>query len=703
MLKSKKLTISLLALSVISLAACAGVSNKHLTDSKEWPSFGRDYTNQRMSPLTQINTRNAENLGLAWQFKTGVATSVQGAPIVTDGVMYVALPYNHVAALDAKTGKELWRYQHERKANWKMCCGPANRGVAVSGGKVFIGTVDARLIALDAKTGAKIWDINVADDTAQTENTSSLSKSDAKSKKDTYGGTGIGIAMAPVVYNGKVIVGVTGVGYGLHVDTPRIDAPLGAVIGLSGLYGRPGFLAAFDVNSGNRVWQFDTIPSQGWEGVFAAETSDGISLNRDVAAEKENAKNHPDAWRYGGGSAWSTPAIDTKTNTLFFGTGNPSPQMNDISRPGDNLYTVSLVALNTETGKIKWHYQQVPHDVWGYDLASPPVLFDYVKDGKKIPAVGQAGKTGWYYVNDRATGALLMKSEAFVPQKNLFAKATKQGTVLYPGILGGANWSPTALDQSSQTAYVAGIHAPIKYTLVEEIAKDESHQSPKDIKSAFIPPRTGLPSYAAGQLIVKVKRGVTDNQMNRLGIRQAVIKTLGTNDTQLWQLKQGISVEQALEKAKQSGLFEYAEPNQIIRLDPRESKGFGDINKKQPLEPIRYTSSEPTKDPRWGTVSAINLTTGKIQWQVKTEQPLMGGILATRGGLLFMGEGDGRFNVYNISTGDLLWQDKVDAGVNAPPISYEIDGVQYVAVVAGGNAIFGFTAGDNILVYTLKK
>jgi glucose dehydrogenase len=594
MLTSKKLVNSMLALSVMTLAACAGVGNQHINSSKDWPSYGRDYTNQRMSPLTQINAQNVGKLGLAWQFKTGVAATFQATPIVTGGVMYVALPYNHVAALDAKTGKELWRYQHERKANWKMCCGPASRGVAVSDGKVFIGTVDARLIALDAKTGAKVWDINVADDTALTENTSSLSKSDAKSQKDSYGGTGIGINMAPVVYRGKVIVGVTGVGYGLHVDTPRLDAPLGAVIGVSGLYGRPGFLAAFDVNSGSRVWQFDTIPSKGWEGVFAATTSDGISLNRDIAAEKENAKNHPDAWRYGGGSAWSTPAIDTKTNTLFFGTGNPSPQMNDISRPGDNLYTVSLVALDTDTGKLKWHYQQVPHDVWGYDLASPPVLFDYVKDGKNIPAVGQAGKTGWYYVNDRATGALLMKSEAFVPQKNLFAKATKEGTVLYPGILGGSNWSPSALDDGKQMAYVAGIHAPIKYTLVEEPAKD------------------GLP-------------------------------------------------------------------------------------------PIRYASSEPTKDPRWGTVSAINLASGKIQWQVKTEQPLMGGVLVTQGGLLFMGEGDGRFNAYNSSTGDLLWQDKVDAGVNAPPISYEIDGVQYVAVVAGGNAIFGFEAGDNIMVYALKK
>lgn len=586
---------TLLLLSCLGIVACGGVAHQPAAlTHNDWPNYGRDYSNQRMSPLTQINPQNVKNMTLAWQFKSGVSATFQATPIVTNGVMVVALPYNHVVALNAKTGQELWRYKHERRANWKMCCGPASRGVAVSEGKVFIGTVDARLIALDANTGAKVWDIDVADDTALTENTSSLSKLDAKSQKESYGGTGIGINMAPVVYRGKVIVGVTGVGYGLHVDTPRLDAPLGAVIGVDGRYGRPGFLAAFEVKSGKRVWQFDTIPAQGWEGVFAETTSDGISLNRDIVAEKASLDNNKDAWRYGGGSAWSTPAIDPKTNTLFFGTGNPSPQMNDISRPGDNLYTVSLVALDTETGKIKWHYQQVPHDVWGYDLASPPVLFDYVKDGKKIAAVGQAGKTGWYYVNDRATGRLIMKSDAFVPQKNLFAKATTEGTVLYPGILGGSNWSPSALDEQNQISFVAGIHAPIKYTLVEEPAKN------------------GLPA-------------------------------------------------------------------------------------------IRYASSEPTKDPRWGVLSAINLTTGKMRWQVKTEQPLMGGVLATRGGLVFMGEGDGNLNAYNSNTGDLLWQAKVDAGVNAPPISYEIDGVQYIAVVAGGNAIFGFPTGDNVLVYALGK
>ena len=586
------LLLSLCLFACVQKASDIRQDNAYLA-SKEWPSFGRDYYNPRISTVKQITPENVKNLSLAWQFKSGVSASFQATPIVVNGVMFVALPYNHVVALDAKTGQLKWRYTHQRRENWKMCCGPANRGVAVKEGKVFIGTVDARLIALDANNGEKIWDIDVAENITKTERASDLSQSDQKSQKNVYGGTGVGIAMAPVVYRGKVIIGITGVGYGLHIDTPTKDAPLGAVVGVDGRFGRPGFLAAFDVNTGERVWQFDTIPPTGWEGQFGETTSDGILLNRDIQAEKAQLKNNSEAWRFGGGSAWSTPAIDPTTHTLFFGTGNPSPQMNDISRPGDNLYTVSLVALDTETGKLKWFYQQVPHDVWGYDLASPPVLFDYIVNGKKIPAVGQAGKTGWYYINDRTTGQLLKKSEAFVPQKNMFAKASKAGTVLYPGILGGANWSPTALDEKNQISFVAGIHAPVKYTLVDEPA-----------------------------------------------------------------------------------------------------------TKDRPA--IRYASTEPTKDARWGTLSAIDLTSGKIKWQTKTAEPLMGGLLATQSGLLFMGEGDGHFNAYNSQNGALLWQTKADAGVNAPPISYEVDGEQYVAVVAGGNSIFGYTYGDNVLVYRLK-
>ncbi|MGB7815147.1 MAG: PQQ-binding-like beta-propeller repeat protein [Methylotenera sp.] len=588
------LNFLVLAAVVSLLAACAHISKQYHAETQDWPSFGRDYSSQRFSPSVQINKDNVKNLVQAWQYKSGIMATFQATPIVQGGVMYLSLPFNHVVALDAKTGKQLWRYNHDRRKDWKMCCGPANRGVAVAAGRVFIGTVDARLIALNAKTGAKEWDIDVVEGAIGTEGQDALNKDDPNSARKVTGGTGIGIAMAPVVYKGKVIIGITGVGYGLHIDNPTADAPLGAVIGVTGRYGRPGFLAAYDVNNGKRVWQFDTIPDKGWEGVFAETTEDGATFNRDVAAEKADLAKYPDAARFGGGSAWSTPAIDVATDTLYFGTGNPSPQMNDISRPGDNLYTVSLVALDVNTGKLKWHYQQVPHDLWGYDLASPPVLFNYKLDGKTIPAVGQASKTGWFYVHDRATGKLLKKSEAFVPQLNMFKKATFEGIAVYPGILGGSNWSPVSVDEASQRAFIAGIHAPIRYTLHETPAKD------------------GKPA-------------------------------------------------------------------------------------------IRYAASEPTSDPRWGLLSAIDLTSGKIAWQSKTAQPLVGGVLATAGSLVFMGEGNGSFNAYNSQTGELLWQAKSEFGVNAPPITYTIDGVQYIAVASGGSSIFGYKQGDAVLVYTLKK
>ncbi len=576
------------------VVSCSQLQNKSSANNEDWPSFGHDFSSQRFSPATQINTQNVKELAQAWVYKSGVSASFQTTPIVQNDVMYLSLPFNHVVALDAKTGQQLWRYEHARKKDWKMCCGPANRGVAVSNGRVFIGTVDARLIALNAKTGAKEWDIDVVENAILTEGQDELSKDDPNSARKVTGGTGIGIAMAPVVYKGKVIVGITGVGYGLHIDNPTADAPLGAVIGVAGRFGRPGFLAAYDVNDGKRVWQFDTIPDQGWEGKFTQSTEDGVTFNRDVAQEKADLSKYPDAARFGGGSAWSTPAIDTASDTLYFGTGNPSPQMNDISRPGDNLYTVSLVALDVNTGKRKWHYQQVPHDLWGYDLASPPVLFNYNFNGKTIAAVGQASKTGWFYIHDRATGKLLKKSDAFVPQQNMFKKATKEGTVVYPGILGGSNWSPVSIDEQNQRVFIAGIHAPIKYTL---------HETPS---------KNGAPA-------------------------------------------------------------------------------------------IRYAASEPTQDPRWGLLSSIDLNTGKIAWQNKTAQPLVGGVLATAGGVLFMGEGDGSFNAYNSQTGEQLWQAKSDFGVNAPPITYTIDGVQYIAVASGGNSIFGYKQGDALLVYSLEK
>lgn len=580
---------STLALILFAGMLSAGVSGCRDAQT-QWPQFGGDTLHQRHSPATQITPDNVGGLQPVWTHHSGVKASFQTTPIVVDDVIYLSLPFNHVVALDAASGVELWRYHHERLADREMCCGPANRGVAVDAGRVFMGTVDGRLLALDATTGELLWDRDVTGgDSGIQEDVGLL---DGMTRGEVSGTSGAGLNMAPMVYKGKVIIGITGVGYGLHLDSPDPDAPLGAVVGIAGEYGRRGFLAAYDVRNGEQVWQFDTIPEQGWEGEFVTHTPDGEALPRDIATEKAILPDFPDAWRYGGGSAWTTPAIDRDSDTLYFGTGNPSPQMEGSSRPGDNLYTSSLVALDTETGRIKWYYQQVPHDQWGYDVASPPVLFTVRHDGKRVAAVGQAGKTGWFYALDRHSGELIYRSEAFVPQHNLFRMPSEEGTVIYPGVLGGASWSPVSVDEVRRLLFVAAIHWPIEYRL----------------------------------------------------------HTLQEKD--------------------------------------------GDV--------LNYSSMSPLDtDERHGLLSAIDLDSGRLVWQHRTPNPLVGGVLSTASGLVFSGEGSGELFALDARTGEKLWSGKTEAGVNAPPVSYMINGRQYIAVASGGNKLFGYPAGDALRVWAL--
>lgn len=577
-------------------AAAAGIDDARLkaagSDPANWITHGRDLAATRFSPSKQITTENVKSLRPAFIYQTGTAATFQTTPLVADGIMYVSAPFSHVMAVNAATGREIWRYEHKIKAK-KLCCGPANRGVALGYGKVYVATVDARLVALDQANGKVVWDIQMADTNADaTEDKAALDATDPALKGKVSGSTGVGAASAPLVIDGKVIAGITGVGYGLHLDSDRPGAPLGTVVGVAGRYGRPGFIAAFDAETGERVWQFDTT-QKGWEGAFSQKTAYGVTLPRDIAAEKAAMATYADAWKFGGGSIWHSPSVDLDLGLLYFGVGNPSPQAAGESRPGDNLYTSALVAIDLKTGAYRWHYQQVPHDMWGYDVASPPVLFDFEKDGKTIPAIGQASKLGWYFVHDRRDGTLLLKSEAFVPQENMFKAPTRDGVVIWPGVAGGSNWSPAAVDQLNGLAFVAAMHMPTRY------------------HSAELPAVDGKPA-------------------------------------------------------------------------------------------VTYYTFEPAKDvPTWGTLSAIDLQTGALRWQQKTDEPLIGGTLATAGGLVFNGEGNGDFSAFDAKTGARLWTFHCGAGVNAPPISYEIAGKQYIAVAAGGSQIWGFRQGGAVVVFAL--
>ena len=523
----------------------------------DWPTYGGNAWNQRWSNLKQIDTRNVNRLVPRMVFQTNVGRlgSFETTPIVVGDMMYVTTAYNEATiAYDLNSRKQVWRYEY-KLGTTITCCGPNNRGVAVSDGLVFEGMMDAHLVALDSKTGEVKWDVEVADPTM-----------------------GYSITHAPLVAGHNVIIGVSG-----------------------GEYGIRGHVTAYDATTGKQAWRWYSIPApkgdptfdekapNGWWGTWAtkAEESD---LHRDIAKEKADSAKYGDAWKTGGGGVWMTPAYDKDLNSIFLAVGNPSPDLDGGVRPGDNLYTDAIVALDATTGKTKWYYQTIPHDVWDLDAVSPPVVT--ILDGKKV--VVHAGKTGWIYVVDATTGKLVRKSQNFVPQENMFALPTEKGTRMLPGANGGSEWSPIAVDPTLGYAFVAGLHQPMNYI---------THTAP----------------YEKG----------------RLWLGSAFVAIPG--------------------------------------------------------------------EEQWGLYSAVNLATGKIAWQNKVPQPMMGGSLATAGGLAFTGEGNGNFNAYESRTGKLLWQFNAGAGCNAAPMTFTHGGEQFIAVACGGNFQLSYPLGDAVIVFGFPK
>ena len=506
----------------------------------------------RFYPNSQINRGNVARLHPAWIFTTEVKESLETSPIVVNGVMYVTTSYSHVYALDAKTGAEIWHYKPKLGAVTTFCCGPNNRGVAVYDDKVYVGTLDTRLVALDAKTGSVAWEQQIAD------------------PEKGYSET-----MAPTAVDGKILIGTTG-----------------------GEYGIRGFVKAYDAKDGKLLWTFDTIPDSS-VGVWATKDATGRDLHRDIDAEKTALAKSGDPFKTLGGGVWQNPSVDLAAKRVYFVVGNPSPDLDGSLRPGDNLYTDSLVAIDLDTGKYACHYQYNPHDLWDLDFVSPTVLVTAAdKSGKMVPAVIHAGKTGYVYVHDRKDCSLIRFSDPMVSQKDRWTLPTPTKPLdansarMFPGANGGVEWSPMATDPNAHMAYAINLEQEMTYT----------------VASAPYP------------------------------------------DGKLWL----------------GGAFTNV-PGGI----------------------------------QAGNVTAVNYNTGKIAWQVKTPQPMIGGILATAGGLVFTGEGNGWFKAYNSVNGRELWQFQAGAGVNAPPSSYVVGGKQYIVVGAGGNTQLDFKRGDSIIAFTV--
>jgi quinohemoprotein ethanol dehydrogenase len=396
-------------------AGCNGFGNK----DADWPVHGGTDMEQRFSPLSQINAKTVGKLGLAWSFEFESTRGQEATPIVVDGVMYVSTAWSRVHALDAATGKPLWRYDPgvEGKIGFDACCDVVNRGVAVSDGRVFIGALDGRLIALDAKTGKEVWSAQTTD----------------KSKPYTITG-------APRIAGGKVIIGNGGAEYGVR-----------------------GYVTAYDVKTGKQAWRFYTVPA-------APDAKPDGAASDDILKRLALPTWNGEWYKYGGGgTVWDAIVYDPELKQLYIGVGNGSPWNHKIrsAGKGDNLFLSSIVALDPDTGAYKWHYQETPGESWDFTATQPIILASVKIDGKDRKVLFHAPKNGFFYVLDRETGKLV-SAKNFVPMnwaggvdmktgrpiENPEARFLDKPFVMFPTALGAHSWHPMAFSPKTGLVYL---------------------------------------------------------------------------------------------------------------------------------------------------------------------------------------------------------------------------------------------------------
>ncbi len=423
-------------------AATQKVDGQFIRDNakatNDWPSYGLDYAETRFSKLKQVNDGNVKQLGLAWTYNLESTRGVEATPLVVDGIMYVTASWSVVHAVDVRTGKRIWSFdpQVSKEAGYKGCCDVVNRGVALYQGKVFVAAYDGRLIALDAATGAKVWE-----------------KDTIVNKKMSYTITG-----APRVFKGKVIIGNGGAEFGVR-----------------------GYITAYDANSGDQKWRWFVVPG------------DPAKPFEDESMAKA-AKTWDPAGKYweagGGGTAWDTLTFDPDLNLMYVGTGNGSPWSHVKRSPagGDNLYLASIVALNPDTGKYVWHYQETPGDNWDYTSTQPMILADLKIDNKPRKVILHAPKNGFFYVLDRTNGQFI-SAKNFVevnwatgydkngrPMVNPEARATDKPFEVIPTAFGARNWHPMSFNPQTGLVYMPVQGVPL--TLMDDKAWSMNSNTP---------------------------------------------------------------------------------------------------------------------------------------------------------------------------------------------------------------------------------
>lgn len=536
----------------------------HHNEPDLWLSYGRTYNERRFSPLTQINRSTISQLGLAWSLDLQTNRTQEATPIVVDGVMFFTTAWSKVFAVDARSGQVLWQYDPKVPGEWarRGCCDVVNRGVAVYKGRVYFGSFDGRLIALDAATGETVWQVDTLID------------------RDRF----YTITGAPRVANGKVFIGNGGAEFGVR-----------------------GYVTAYDAQTGEQVWRFFTVPGD------PSKPFENPELEMAVKTWSGGKW-----WEYGGGgTVWNSIVYDPEFNHLYLGVGNGAPWTRAIRSPGggDNLFLSSIVALDADTGKMKWYYQTTPGDSWDYTAVQDIALADMEVDGQLRKVLLQAPKNGFFYVIDRSNGELLrahpysavtwashVDMETGRPVENRELDFGEEAKWVLPGSLGGHNWQAMSVDSKSGIVYIPTQEAPLLYSL-----PDEWHET-GDYK----------------------------------------------RDVGRW--NNGVEV------------------GALVR---------------------RVINNSGKQPPARGVLKAFDPLTGKTKWAVEQELAWNGGVLATEGGLVFQGDGQGMLSAYDKDTGKPLWRFNTYTSMLAPPITFALDGTQYVSILTGGGGAEVFASGTD--------
>ncbi len=601
-----------------------------------WPNYGNDAGGSRYSTLTQVNRENVAQLKVAWIYRTGALeqfpdlkhnAAFETTPILVDGKLYLSTPYNHVIALDPATGNKIWEFDPKLDGTdkyseitsrgvsaWKD---PAAKAGQACGTRIFTGTLDARLIALDAATGKPCGDFGT---NGEIDLTKDVNLRDAGQYQ---------VTSAPAIAGGLVITG-SSVGDNRAVELER------------------GIVRAFDARSGKLRWSWDPIP-------WAMKTTP----------------------RTGAGNAWSTLSVDAARDLVFIPTGSASPDYFGGVRRGDNKWANSVVALRASTGEFVWGFQVVHHDLWDYDVASQPTLFEW-RDG--TPAIAITTKMGRVFVLNRLTGAPLLPVEerpvpksdipgedasptqpasmiSMVPEKlspedawgrtpeekqacaekikaarseGIFTPPSVKGTIVFPGSVGGVNWGGAAYDQQRHLLVMDTNRLAIFVRLI---------------------PRDKYDSYRA---------------------------TLTSNDR--------LHGEYGRQAGAPYGMF------RTPLVSPSETLGLCNA-------------------PPWGTVAAVNLFTGKKAWDVplgtfvpgmNTGTVTLGGPIATAGGLVFSAATMDTFiRAFDADSGKEIWKFELPASAQATPMTYSVNGKQYVVIAAGGHGKLNTKQGDYVVAFSL--